>query len=200
MSQTSTISRLVGRAPKQIPVKMIRPTDVLSRDIRKIAYEPILLVKADDGLYYIVDGNHRFFRKLVFGDYQETIAAWVLEEGDQVRVHGNPLPQYVREWKEGQITLQQLSRMAKAVNQSVEIQIKESQKRNKVLRTPVKPLHAHDPLVLSSSVIRVLRGVTTIEKEAQRVGLTVEQIRIIHKCFIDGGTKAIREKLDSGEF
>lgn len=198
MSQKSTITRLVGKAPKQIPVKLIRPTDVLSRDIRKIAYEPILLVKADDGLYYIVDGNHRFFRKLVFGDYQVTLAAWVLEEGDQERIHGNRLPQYVREWKEGQITLQHLTRMAKAVNRTIENQIKE--KRYKVLRAPVKPLHAHDPLVLAGSAIRVLRGVTTIEKEAQRLGLTVEQIRSIHKYFVDGGTKAIRERLDSGEF
>jgi len=109
-----TRSRLIGKAPEQIRVKSIRPTDELSQDTRTLVYQPILLVRATLGRYYIVDGNHRFSRRLFRRDYQETIPAWVLKEGDQRQVRGNPLPEHVRDWKYGNITLAQLTSLAES--------------------------------------------------------------------------------------
>ena len=198
------MSWVEGKAPGQVPVKRIRPTNEPSRDVRKEVFAPILLVGAEDGLYYIVDGNHRFFRKLVLGDYQETVPAWVLEEGDQNKVHGNPLPQYVREWKEGQISLSQLSMLARVAYEGIEKQVKGMLTSHKVLdavetgaRTPGS---ADQPaFALTTSALRVLRGVTTIEQEARELALPVEELASIYKCFIDGGRKAIRERLQSRE-
>jgi hypothetical protein len=203
MAHTSTRAWVAGKTPGQIPVKRIRPTNTFARDVRGEEFAPILVVWADDGLYYIVDGNHRFFRKLVLGDYGESILAWVLEEGDQKRVRGNPLPQHVREWKDGQITLSQLCIMAKNAYEDIEGKVKE-------ILVSYKVLDAVDPVAitagsvkqsafdLTASVLRVLRGVTTIEQEARELTLPVEELASLYKCFIDGGREAIRKRLISG--
>jgi len=162
-----------------------------------------LLVEADDGLYYIADGNHRFFKKLVFGGDPETIPAWVLEEGDQERVHGSPLPQHVREWKDGKITLSQLCVIAKNAYEDVQEKVKKILVNYKVEgaveTTAVMPGDINQSaFTLTASVLRVLRGVTTIEQEAQELALPVEELASFYKCFIDGGREAIRDRLRPG--
>ncbi len=146
MRHAPTRSWVEGKAPGQVPVKGIRPTNGPSRDVRSEVYTPIVVVRAEDGLYYIVDGNHRFFRKLVRGDYADTIPAWVFVEGDQPRIHGTPLPQHVREWKAGKITLAQLSIMAKNAYEGMREKVEELLRAYRVVdrgeTRPAKPAHA----------------------------------------------------------
>ena len=104
----STRTRVKGK--KLIPIKItkIRPTNAMDWGIKKIIYSPICLIRdPEENCYYIADGNHRFFTKLLVQKI-EFIKAWVLEEGDQRRLHGNPLPERLQHWKDGFISLQQL--------------------------------------------------------------------------------------------
>ncbi len=53
-----------GKKPVRVPIVRIRPTNTMHSDVAESKYSPILLVKGADHSYYIVDGNHRFFRML----------------------------------------------------------------------------------------------------------------------------------------
>jgi hypothetical protein len=110
--RTSTRTRVKGKKLIPIPVAKIIPTNTMDWGIKKIVDSPICLVKdAAEDCYYIADGNHRFFTKLLVQKIK-SINAWVLEEGDQERLHGNPLPTRLEDWRDGSINLQELCTMA----------------------------------------------------------------------------------------
>ena len=115
-----TRTKLQGKKTVHVPVAKIKPTNTMNWEIEKVIMSPILLVRDDDDdSYYIVDGNHRFFatlcnRKSIF------ISAWVLEEGDQKKLRGDPLPTYVREWRDGLYDLREFCTMARNVYRRIE--------------------------------------------------------------------------------
>jgi uncharacterized protein (UPF0128 family) len=59
-----------------------------------------------------VDGNHRFYKKIIFEKDNEKIAAWILEEGDKEDIFGDPLPTILTDWQAGKITLETLAKAA----------------------------------------------------------------------------------------
>jgi acetyltransferase-like isoleucine patch superfamily enzyme len=120
-----TRTGLKGKKTVRVPVAKIKPTNTMDWEIEKITFYPILLVKDDDdGSYYIVDGNHRFFTALC-NPKSLFISAWVLEEGDQRWLRGEPLPTYVREWRDGLFDLRQLCLMARNVHRRIESDVNE---------------------------------------------------------------------------
>jgi hypothetical protein len=113
MSRISTRTRVKGKKLIPIQVTKIRPTNAMDWSIKEIIYSPICLIRdAKEDCYYIADGNHRFFTKLLVHK-SEFINAWVLEEGDQEKLHANPLPTRLKDWKDGDIDLQKLCIMAR---------------------------------------------------------------------------------------
>ncbi len=123
MDRIPTRSWIQGKPPILVRVDKIRPTNLIGEIFPQTEYSPILLVKADDNYFYIVDGNHRFFKRVISG--VQTLEAWILERSDRRRVYGygTPLPQYVREWKERVITLKELTDMAKEAYRRWEIDL-----------------------------------------------------------------------------
>ncbi len=109
----STRTRVKAKKLVPIEVGKIRPTGPMDWDIKEIRYSPICLIKDfHHDCYYIADGNHRFFTKLLVHK-SKFINAWVLEEGDQQKIHGNPLPTRLEDWKKGDINLNDLCLMAR---------------------------------------------------------------------------------------
>jgi hypothetical protein len=109
----STRARVQGRDPELVPVDLIRLTEIITlADCRGVGYSPICLVKDGMGLFYIVDGNHRFLRKIHRQGELKKILAWVLQDGDQERIEGERISMSLSQWKAGQITLAQLVRDA----------------------------------------------------------------------------------------
>jgi hypothetical protein len=103
----------VLREPELVPVELIRPTNKVSRAVcRVVEYSPICLVNHPDGFLYIVDGNHRFYKKAKFEKESSKIAAWILREGDQERLVNDRLPAILVQWKTGEITLEELTKKA----------------------------------------------------------------------------------------
>jgi hypothetical protein len=110
----STRTRVKGKKLVPIQVAKVRPTNPMDWGIKKIIDSPLCLIRdSEEDCYYIADGNHRFFTKLLVQKI-ESIKAWVLEEGDQQGLHGNPLPEVLQDWKNGFISLKQLFYMARA--------------------------------------------------------------------------------------
>lgn len=121
MSQIiSTRTKVRGKALSLVPVERIRPTNPpdANAEARKIKYSPIVLVLAEDEFCYIVDGNHRFYSKLKKVSQSARTVAWIIEEGDEKRLTGNPLPRPLQDWKDGLISFQQLCSMAMLAWQS----------------------------------------------------------------------------------
>lgn len=109
----STRTRVL-RGPELVPIALIRPTnEVFPPDCRKISYSPICLVKDFDGFLYIVDGNHRFYKRVIFEKQSSEIPAWILRDGDQDRIEGNPIPGILKDWKTGHTTLEEVARRAR---------------------------------------------------------------------------------------
>jgi hypothetical protein len=101
------------REPDLIPVQLIRPTNnVTPWSPSQIQYSPICLIRHSDGFLYIVDGNHRFYKKIIFEKGIEKIPAWILEEGDKEGIFGDPLPTILTDWQAGKITLEKLAKAA----------------------------------------------------------------------------------------
>lgn len=117
----STRTRVKGKKLIPIEVIKIRPTGPMDWSIKRIVDSPICLIRdPEEDYYYIADGNHRFFTKLLVQKI-ELINAWVLEEGDQRRIHGNPLSTMLQDWKDGFISLKNLFYKAR---EAYEINIK----------------------------------------------------------------------------
>ncbi len=208
MGHIPTKTWVKGKKPSFVPVGKIRPTNIAEGDVLKIKYTPILLVRAQHDFYYIVDGNHRFFKRLFTRN--KTLEAWVLEEGDQRKLCGDPLPQYVREWKEGIIDLKKLCVMAKTAYENIQSDI------DRVLEywrlttgydvkavVPVEGVGASEErdlrtltsFRLVNSILKVIKGTTSIEQESFTSKVNLEDLLSLYNCFIDGGIKAIRKRL-----
>ena len=69
---------------------------------------PIVVTPGGYRAYYIQDGNHRFASHKGGG-----IWVWIIYEDDRDKIDKRQaLPQYIREWITGEITYQQLCRLA----------------------------------------------------------------------------------------
>lgn len=209
----STRSRIEGKDTKYIPITKIRPTNTVSQEFKIIKFSPIIVIKADDDYYYIADGNHRFFVWLLTNK-SLFIPAWILEDGDQKRLIGDPLPTYLKEWKEGKIDLKNLCVLAKNAYFDIEDEIKkdlmiynffiingdnivEPQVKNKKFEKVELKNIVYD---IALSILNLIQGKTSLERESSILKISKEELAILHKCFIDGGIKAIKEKLKNSKF
>jgi hypothetical protein len=186
MEYLHTKSRIKGKGVVRVPLAKIRPTNTVDSNYRKVEMSPILLIKAPDSYYYVADGNHRFYSTL-YAQGNNFVEAWILEEGDQQRLHGNPLPTALRQWKRGFADLADLCNMAQDAYNKLGIDVIDDLK----LRCPVV-----DSLTLANSVMNLIQGTSSLEVEAVNCSITEEELASYQKCFIDGGIKAIKEKLE----
>ena len=185
MEYLHTKSWLKGKGVVRVPLAKIRPTNAVKSDNRKVDVSPILLIKAPDSYYYIADGNHRFYATL-YAQKSNSIEGWVLEEGDQQRLRGNPLPTPLKQWKRGFADLADLCNMAQDAFNKLGIDVIDDLK----LRFPVV-----DSLTLANSVMNLIQGTSSLEMEAVNCAIT-EELASFQKCFIDGGIRAIKERLE----
>jgi len=220
VSRISTRTKVKGKELTQIPVTKIRPTNAMDWSIKKIVDSPICLIRdPEEDCYYIADGNHRFFTKLLVQKIK-FIKAWVLEEGDQERLHGNPLPTRLEDWKNGDIDLHKLCLMAREaynnneydINKDLELcgrnikdDIKELEsfviKPEKIQEIDLRNLASEEidlrllALTFAQSVLNLIEGKTSLKEEASVLNTSEEELSSLHKCFIDVGIEAIRERL-----
>ncbi len=76
-------------------------------------FSPIFLVCGVGGLCYVVDGNSRFYTSLFTRGPIDDIRAWILVEGDQSRVNGDPIPDEISDWKSGTTSLDRIVQRAR---------------------------------------------------------------------------------------
>jgi len=209
MEYLHTKSKLKGKGLVRVPLAKVRPTNTVNSDYRKVKVSPILLIKAPDAYYYVTDGNHRFFATL-YAKKNNFIEAWILEEGDQQRLHGNPLPTPLKEWKRGLIGLTDLCNMAQDAYKKLGIDVIEDLKlRCRAVDNEVGGVGSLDrhktpeereltmlSLTLANSVINLIQGTSSLEMEAVKCTISEEELASYQKCFIDGGIKAIKERLE----
>ncbi len=204
MARIPTRSWIKGKGTEFIQVDRIRPTNPLIGNILKIKYSPILLIKANDGYYYIADGNHRFFKKLSARD--QSIESWILEEGDQCRIFGDPLPQYVRVWKEGVISLKKLADMAIEAYKEIRAEVKPVLKYwhptkgdTEKISKGVRGFEERDPDVLAlslfNSILKIIKETSTLEEQARVNKMNETDLIGLYKCFVEGGMKALRKRV-----
>jgi hypothetical protein len=205
--KTPTVSEIQFKETVYVQLVRIRPTNYPGGDVLGVRYLPILLLEADDGFFYIADGNHRFFKKLVRGDTE--VEAWILEEGDQEDVVGNPLPQYVREWKEGKMSLEKLTQMAKNAYRNVQFDVESviqdwysETDDGRTLFDSSRTVRGcgdrvHDVLIsgLFSSILKIMRGTSSIKEEAEMNRMGRVQFSKIYSCFLQGGMEALEMKV-----
>jgi len=103
----------------------------------------------------------------------------------------------------GRITLAELSSRAKAAYKGIEYEVKATLKYYEVLaadRTSAESSSSADQraYVLAEAVVRLIKNVSTIRQEALRLAVPIEELASLHKCFLDGGIRAIRDRLRSG--
>ncbi len=206
--RTPTVSEIEFKETVYVQLSRIRPTNYPDGDVLRVKYLPILLLEADDGYFYIADGNHRFFKKLVRGDTE--LEAWILEEGDQEGTVGNPLPQYVREWKEGMMTLEKLTQMAKKAYSNVKCDVEpviqdwysESEDEG-ILFDSFRTVRgcgdrAHDILIsgLFNSILKIMRGTSSVKEEAPMNRMSRVQFSKVYSCFLQGGMGALEMRAE----
>lgn len=203
-----TISEVEGKETVSVQLSRIRPTNQVKGNVLGVKYLPILLAQADDGYFYIADGNHRFFKRLLRGDTE--LAAWILEEGDQEDIVGDPLPQYVREWKEGMMSLEKLTQMAKEAYRNVRFDVEsviedwysETDDEGAMFASSRTARgcgdRVHDILIsgLFNSILKIMRGTSSIKEEAQMNRMGREQFSKIYRCFLEGGMDALEMKVE----
>jgi len=220
INRISTRTRVKGKNLVSIQVSKIKPTNAMDWSIKKIIDSPICLIRdAEKDCYYIADGNHRFFTKLLVQKIK-FLNAWVLEEGDQERLHGNPLPTRLEDWKNGVIDLHKLCLMAREAYNNNEYDIKKDLElcgRNikddikelesfalspkKIQEIDLKNLASEErdlktlALTFAQSVLNLIEGKTSFKEEASVLNTSEEELSSLYKCFIDGGIEAIRERL-----
>ncbi|MBP7831331.1 MAG: hypothetical protein KA248_15590 [Kiritimatiellae bacterium] len=204
----STRTKLLQKLLALVPIERIRPTNLPDphAEIRNIRYSPIVLVLADDQFCYIVDGNHRFYQKLQLREFSNSIAAWILEAGDEDKLYGSPLPQPLQDWRDGLISYQQLCHSAQLAWQStmsqlnVEIPSRHNQKYDGIVQSGSshEATGKRDSRALdrAQTVLLILSGKTTLHTAARQLNVSVKDIGLWQKIFIDGGIRALKEQLD----
>jgi hypothetical protein len=189
MEYLHTKSWLKGKRLVQVWLTKIRPTNTVNLEDRQVEFSPILLIKAPDSYYYVADGNHRFFATLNL-QKNDFIDAWILEEGDQQKLHGNPLPTALKEWKRGIINLTDLCNLAQdAYNKLGRDVIEDLKMRCEKQLTILS-------LTLTNSVMTLIQEPSSLEIEAAKCAISEEELTSYQKCFIDAGIKAIKERLE----
>lgn len=185
----------VLREPELVPIQFIRPTELVSPlDCSQIRYSPICLVKHPDGLLYIVDGNHRFFKKRFFEKECSKIVAWVLREGDQDKFENESIPDNLLDWKNGKITLDRLTRRARFESEGI---IPPGASALMVDRIAIYPVRANQTKIdpewpatrKSELVIKLINSELSIEEAISKYSLprrTIEE-------WIHISIRAIRE-------
>ena len=208
-SRISTRTWVKGKKLIPIEVAKIRPTGPMDWDIKEIRYSPICLIRdVDNDCYYIVDGNHRFFTKLLVHK-SKIINAWVLEEGDQQKLRGNPLPTRLGDWKNGEMDFHELCLMAREaykineddINRDFELCGRKTDEKEKfesfvIKTTEIQNIDLRNLAIdICCSILKIIEGKTSLEVEAIEKSMNGMELAKYYKCFIDGGIKAIEEKL-----
>ncbi len=184
-SRQSTRTSLL-REPELVSVEQIRPTNkAIIEDGRRIKYSPICLVEHNDGFFYIVDGNHRYYKKVMFEKEFPKIPAWILREGDQNRLVGNPIPSILAMWKVGRITLEKLGNMAQFESRKVNfslVQAPPTQTGGK--DKTIKPNHISQTRINSewpthkkfALVIELIKNEISIKMASKKYSLPIDTI------------------------
>ena len=102
-----------------VEVKRICMTQMINEVIPK-PYFPICLVPYENKLFYIVDGNHRFayFQKQNPNIHQ--IKAWIINETDRKRLGGDPIPDLLQRFRDGELSYLDLCRTARDQGLSIQ--------------------------------------------------------------------------------
>ena len=177
-----------------IPIELIRPTNLISTEKRKASDTPIMLVEGVDGFFYIVDGNHRFYNKLLNKNDENKILAWIISESEKFEIKGDPLPTNMQQWVDGKLTLAQFTELA--INAYKEIEGKISGLLEFHLKIPSVDAK-NKSLEIASAIIKILEKKNNSAKESERIEISQEEMSSYQKCFIDGGIKAIYEIIKS---
>jgi hypothetical protein len=225
LTRTSTNSWINDKYPTLISIAKIRPTNLYSNKPKNVSKLPIMLVEGGDGFFYIADGNHRFFNKLVSNDdSQKNMLAWILSENEKKLVLGGPLPKYIKEWVEGKITLSELTNLAISSFKEIEGKIsglieyylgigdklepqlvkksmlflkrKIPQKTNIINEVNYAKDRAFN---ISQAILKIFRGNTSLQKEIEILDISIEDFSSFQKCFVDGGINAIYERIRKDE-
>lgn len=196
--RASTNSWLNDTYPTLISMAKIRPTNLYSNKPNKISKLPIMLVEGGDGFFYIADGNHRFFNKLISNDdSQKNMLAWILSENEKKLVLGGPLPKYIKEWVEGKITLTELTNLAISSFKEIEGKIIGLLEfyLNKTNIICEEKNAKNMAFTISQAILNIFSGKTTIQKEIEILGISIENFSSFQKCFVDGGINSIYEEI-----
>jgi hypothetical protein len=169
----------LNREPELILIELIRPTNKATPwSPSRIQYSPICLVRHSNGFLYIVDGNHRFYKKVQFEKDIKKIPAWILEEGDKEDICGNPLPTILADWKAGKTTLERLAKGAEVEWRRLKHghpppnKISNPFHPNKAKQSPELPHH-----VKFSTVIQVIQGKISIKTASKNLSLPISTVR-----------------------
>lgn len=187
-----TNSWINGKNPMLIPIPLIRPTNLISEEKRKVSDTPIMLVEGGDGFFYIVDGNHRFYNRLLKKSNEKSLLAWIISENEKLEIKGEPLPTYMQEWVEGKLSLHQFTELA--INAYKEIEGKISGLLEFHLKTTKVDIR-NKAFEIAASIMKILEGKTTQQEESIKIEISQEEMSSFQKCFIDGGIKAIYETI-----
>lgn len=183
----------LNREPDLIPVELIRPTNKATPwPSSRIQYSPICLVRHSDGFLYIVDGNHRFYKKIIFEKNIKKIPAWILGNEDKEEIFGSPLPTILTDWKAGKTTLERLAKAA-------EFEWRRLKHGHPPLNKIPNPLHPDKAKqnpelphrVKFSTVIQVIQGKISIKSASKNLSLPVSTVR----NWVHRSLQAIRDAL-----
>lgn len=207
MPKISTRTKL-HKKPIYLPVWKIRPTDWGGYSIVRGRYSTIVVIQAEDNYYYILDGNHRYFNKILI-DNPRLLPVWVLEENDRSLLSGDPLPTNLQDWKNGFIGLKQLSEMAQRSYKSIEAQVKNFLDANKSPTSPEAEISTQAPSMqiskslkkfasgIAESIIKILKNTSTLEQEAENCKISQEEFLEYYRVFIEGGIESIARYIKS---
>jgi hypothetical protein len=207
LEEPHTRAWLQGKPPELVKASIIRPTNLVLKSPHRTKFAPLVLAKGNDGYLYIIDGNHRFFHRLMSPGDKSQMPGWILAEGDQALLRGQPMPQFLSEWKEGLISLSQLTAMAEHAYLSIggEADSMLGRIHPDLAQSPFRQsdCRSHSSyakaLALSQLTIRIIKGDSDFRKEASLMGLLPEEVSSLYKCFIDSGVRGIQERLESLE-
>jgi len=139
-----------------------------------------------------VDGNHRFYKKIIFEKNTKKIQAWILGEGDKEDIFGNPLPTIINDWKDGKTTLERLARGAEFEWRRLKHGHPPANKISNLLPPDKAKQNPELPhRVKFSTVIQVVQGKISIKTASKNLSLPTSTIR----NWVHRSLQAIRDAL-----
>jgi hypothetical protein len=207
---------LLCKASIRIPLSKIRPTNPLRNTPEPKADYPIVVVNGKDGYYYILDGNHRWYYSYLNRGGTYEIETWVLEEGDQIRIKGNPLPWPLEMWVKGKCNLNTLTESAIEAHYSKDQDTSKKPGRHrkesveKLRNEQISPIleksaigaivDCRDKRQLALTrvqvVLRLIKGDITIGQAEEETKVDARAINRWYRSFLQAGTNALERESD----